>query len=165
MSPSQARNAIRKALVEILDPNPDEQDMNAMWAHFGSRCAFCGSTLERSKREAYADYFVAAVPVGRNAFFNRVLACATCNGDEKLNTSDWKRFLETNFPKDGPARHHAILQWHETHQMRCQIDLAKLATIIALLEKAIHAFDQAVQQAGMLGNPKETEIDPPGIGH
>lgn len=40
---AQARNAMRRAVEQIVDPGP--ADVTALWAHFESRCAYCGVDL------------------------------------------------------------------------------------------------------------------------
>ena len=68
MSPRQARNAIKKALVEIIDPKPKKKAIDAMWKHFESRCAFCEKKLKREKREGHADHLILLPPAEGTPF-------------------------------------------------------------------------------------------------
>lgn len=71
----QARNLMRRAINEIIDPGPVSVD--PLWEYFGARCAYCGRALVLGARDAHAERD------GGNHIGNPVLACSTCNGDEK----------------------------------------------------------------------------------
>jgi hypothetical protein len=63
-----------------------------LWEFFGSACAYCGGPLKRGQREGHVDHLVPTTDGGVNHISNRVLSCATCNGDEKLDRP-WLEFL------------------------------------------------------------------------
>jgi hypothetical protein len=83
----QAKNAMKRAVQEILDPGP--RNVDSLWAHFGSECAYCGRPLDRARREGHVDH---ADPSGGNQLGNLILACGACNGDEKRD-EPWRDFL------------------------------------------------------------------------
>lgn len=87
-SHAQARNLMRRAVNEILDPGPTSID--PLWDWFESRCAYCDVDLARDGRRAHTDH---AEPAGGNHLGNLILSCATCNGDEKRDMH-WRAFLE-----------------------------------------------------------------------
>lgn len=87
-----ARNVIRRALIGIVDPEPTGAEINALWQFFDSSCAYCGRTIDRSRRAGHVDHLVSMSVGGANHVSNRVLSCATCNGDEKRD-KDWREFL------------------------------------------------------------------------
>lgn len=89
---AQARNLMRRAIQEIVDPGPTSID--TLWAHFASRCAYCGVPLVRGERDAHTDH---AEPEGGNHLGNLVLACGRCNGDEKRDVH-WLEFLRQKAP-------------------------------------------------------------------
>lgn len=143
MTAPQARNAIRKALVEIIGPKPRKREIEAMWEHFESRCAFCGADLKRSDRKGHADHLVPAAAGGHNHISNRVLACATCNGDEKLD-QDWVQFLEqAPAQEDVATRKERILAWQQKHHAECSVEDSDLAEALLAAEAAIQAFNGA----------------------
>ncbi|MGO9763164.1 MAG: HNH endonuclease [Solirubrobacteraceae bacterium] len=89
---------MRRAVAEILDPSP--RNVDALWAHFESSCAYCGKPLSREKREGHRDH---AAPGGGNGLGNLVLACGSCNGDEKREAS-WHEFLKQKTTDLAPQR-------------------------------------------------------------
>jgi len=145
MSPSQARNAIRKALVGIIDPKPRMTDLDAMWDHFQSSCAFCSTSLLRASRKGHADHLIPSTHGGRNHVFNRVLACATCNGDEKLD-GGWVDFLRIKTPDDEPEftrRKTRIDAWQESRRAQCRVSNETVAAALIAVDEALVAFNQA----------------------
>lgn len=151
MTPSQARNAIKKALVEIVDPKPKKTEIDAMWRHFNNQCAFCGKQLERADRIGHADHLVPAAKGGHNHIYNRVLACSTCNGDQKLD-SDWQVFLDEAKGKDAEkiTRKMKILEWQVSHRAECSVADKNIAGALNAAEEAIHAFNTACDKVRSL---------------
>ncbi len=92
MTPSQARNAIKKCLKALVDPKPTKDEKDCIWAYFGNGCAYCGSSLTKKSREGHIDHLYSEMKRGSNRLSNLVLACETCNGDEKRESS-WENFL------------------------------------------------------------------------
>lgn len=145
-SPSQARNYIRKSLRAILDPPPKAlKDIDALWQHFGSACAYCGVAIERNSRSGQLDHSDSSALGGSNSIFNRVLACGKCNGDLKREMP-WDEFLksqatETTIYAERLAK---IESWRSRAEARePTIDAAKVESII---NQAIAAYDAAVAE-------------------
>lgn len=87
-SVSNAANRRRRAVEQIVDPYPTSTQ--PIWTHFDSRCAYCDVELSQAKRDGQIDH---ATPGLGNHLGNLVLACGTCNGDEKLDM-EWAEFLD-----------------------------------------------------------------------
>lgn len=92
MTPSQARNSIKKCLKALIDPKPKNNDKNQIWAFFKNKCAYCGLLLTQESRKGHIDHLHSEMEGGSNRLSNLVLTCATCNGDEKRELN-WKEFL------------------------------------------------------------------------
>jgi 5-methylcytosine-specific restriction endonuclease McrA len=105
----QAKNAMKRAVQEILDPGP--RSIDALWDHFGSQCAYCGRVLNRAERDGHVDHAVAG---GGNQLGNLVLACRICNGDEKRD-EPWTDFLrkKASDPAVFANRKERVLAWFE----------------------------------------------------
>jgi hypothetical protein len=159
MSPSQARNAIKKALISIVDPHPKKRDKDAMWQHFNSSCAFCGTALVRNSRLGHGDHLVPASGGGKNHIFNRVLACSTCNGDEKLD-ENWITFLnrkakEQNLNQDDARRRKCLIEmWQEKNRTQCSVANETVAAALLASEHVLMAFNQACETVRALKTQK-----------
>ena len=68
---SQAKNIMRRAISEIVDPGLTASENNAQWEYFRSCCAFCGASIERASRTGHLD------SDGGNGPGNRVLSVCT----------------------------------------------------------------------------------------
>lgn len=133
---AQAKNTMRRAIEEIVDPGP--RNIDALWVHFGSRCGYCGTKLRRDKREGHADH---AEPVGGNHLGNLVLACGSCNGDEKRD-EPWREFLRKKAPDRAvlAERERCILAWFELHPPPRTGDSAEILDVRKELESVIQQF-------------------------
>ncbi len=102
---------MRRTIDAILDPWP--ADVGPIWEYFDSTCAYCGITLDREAREGHIDH---AVSGAGNHLGNLILACATCNGDEKLG-GDWAAFLTRKIadPDLRAQRQACIEHWMTMH--------------------------------------------------
>lgn len=111
-SPSQVKNAVMRCLRGIVDPYPTKEDVATVWAFFDSKCAYCGRDMKRSDRCGHQDHLIAFTDGGANDLGNYVLACRTCNGDEKLAES-WETFLRRKTPDDSAFRDRKVKieQW------------------------------------------------------
>lgn len=126
---SQAKNLMRRSLDEILDPGPSSVD--ELWLHFESACAYCGVPLDRALRQGHVDH---ATTGGGNQLGNLILACARCNGDEKLDQA-WRPFLLLKTSGDRNAlakRTERIESWFANHPIRT----------IPLSSEALHLRDE-----------------------
>ncbi len=110
-SVSMAKNLMRRAMNEIVDPSPN--DVGPVWQAFGNRCAYCDVSLDPDGRVGHIDH---AVSGGGNHLGNLVLSCARCNGDAKREES-WQEFLRRTVTDADAARERAerISAWIEEH--------------------------------------------------
>ena len=163
MTAPQARNAIRKALVEIIDPKPKPREIDAMWTHFHDRCAFCSEELKREDRKGHADHLVAAAGGGHNHIYNRVLACASCNGDEKLD-HDWLQFLRQvkNAREDFAIRKERIETWQALHKAECSVEKSDLAEALLAAEEVVRAFNKACDRVRTVRSNRRNGTSQPG---
>nr|WP_067297741.1 HNH endonuclease [Marinobacterium profundum] len=118
MTPSQARNAIRRSLKTLVDPSPAKQEKDAIWHYFDNACAYCGYTMTRHGRQAHLDHLVAEMAGGSNRMCNLVLTCARCNGDQKREL-DWQEYLATCCGEDKALynlRLQKIYHWVEQNE-------------------------------------------------
>lgn len=92
MTPSQAKNAVSKALLEIIDPPLKATEERRLRAFFQNKCAYCGRETPPGGRTGHIDHLVPRQQGGTNHPSNLVLACNICNGDEKLDQS-WQDFM------------------------------------------------------------------------
>ena len=93
MTLSQAKNAMRKAISDLIDQPLTKKEKQQVWGYFNSRCAFCGRSIEQTSRDGHIDHLVPRASSGSNRLGNCVLACKECNGNEKRDQS-WKDFLK-----------------------------------------------------------------------
>jgi 5-methylcytosine-specific restriction endonuclease McrA len=133
---SQAKNRMRRTVKEILDPGP--RNVDALWEHFDAQCAYCGKGLSRDWREGHIDH---ADPDGGNDLGNLILACASCNGDEKREES-WHEFLRRKTPNDAlfAEREGRIRAWLNQHPRRSTEDSPEIAHVREELEGLIEQF-------------------------
>jgi len=92
MTPSQAKNAIFKALLEIIDPPLKPTEERRIRAFFDNRCAYCSREIPPGERIGHIDHLIPRQQGGTNHSSNLVLACNICNGDEKLDLG-WRDFI------------------------------------------------------------------------
>ncbi len=113
-SPGYTKNYIRRALREIIDPQPNKKEISSIWDFFDSKCAYCGTKLDKGKKQAHIDHLVSASSGGTNHVSNRVLSCATCNEKEKRDL-DWKEFLrkKTTNKSEFQSRENKIIKWQK----------------------------------------------------
>ena len=133
---SQAKNLMRRAAEEILDPGP--RSVDAVWEFFDARCAYCGRDLDRGEREGHTDH---AEPDGGNHLGNLVLACGACNGDEKREMG-WREFLRLKAASDESyrLREARILEWFALHPRLAAQTSPDVVRIRAEIEQLVDAF-------------------------
>lgn len=78
---------MRRALADVLEPPPAPRDQARLRTHFGHCCAYCGAPA--GPRAGHIDH---AESGGGSGVGNLLLACGTCNGDEKREMG-WEAFL------------------------------------------------------------------------
>ena len=143
MSPGLAKNHIRRALRTILDPEPSKSAIAHLWDYFKSACAYCGHALSKDARIGHIDHLIHDGP---NHISNRVLACPTCNGDEKRE-GRWLDFLRKKAKNRGDfqLRKRRIETWVASQKTTAPLRFdAKL--LMQASESAIGAFDRAVMR-------------------
>lgn len=133
---SQAKNLMRRAVDEIIDPGP--RSIDELWQHFEARCAYCGKDLGRDRREGHIDH---ADAQRGNHLGNLVLACGSCNGDEKREES-WRRFLRRKTANDAEfvARESRVLAWFELHPGPPRTHSPEVARVRREIEELIEQF-------------------------
>ena len=152
VTPSFAKNMIRRALREIVDPPPSKGDVDAIWAFFESRCAYCGSDLDRAKKGGHIDHLVPASQSAANHVSNRVLSCPDCNEKEKLDRP-WEDFLrqKASDPQAYQERRDRILRWQQEHPIPPYLkDTSVSEEVARLADEAVSVFDAKVEQARSL---------------
>lgn len=143
-----AKNIVRRALHQVVDPGPNARERDLIWGYFESRCAYCDRPLRRDAKEAHLDHLVPASQGGRNHLSNRALSCATCNEQEKRDTP-WAEFLRAKSPSPDEfvRRFDRIQQWqaqhadtasHETRDLRLAADGAA--------REVVELFDRKVEE-------------------
>ena len=150
--PAYVKNVIKRSLREIVDPSPTEKDEQRIWAFFNSECAYCGKTLSKPHKEGHIDHLVSSALDGTNHISNRVLACATCNEKEKLD-SPWEKFLtQKNRDKTTASRRREkILEWQGMHN-KTTVKKETLDKIRSLGNEVAEFYDEKVRLARKLGN-------------
>jgi hypothetical protein len=141
------KNVIRRSFREIIDPAPDKESVSKVWAFFNSMCAYCGTALDRLKKEGHIDHLISASQKGPNHLGNRVLSCATCNEKEKLDLP-WESFLEKKL-KDSALfkeRKRKILEWLGKNQST-PLDEITLKAIDALADETVEFYESRVKSA------------------
>lgn len=151
MTPSAAKNAIRRALVGILDSHPKVSQISEIWSFFDFSCAYCGRILVRGNRDAHIDHLVPTGAGGSNALANFVLACGICNGDEKRD-EEWKTFLrmKATDPATYKARRKRIEEWIASCPCGVTYDASVLSLVNLEVDRAISAFDVALKRVRAL---------------
>lgn len=114
-----------------------------MWTFFQGRCAYCGTSLNRQKREGHLDHLISTSAGGSNHLSNRVLSCGSCNGDQKREKS-WQEFMKLKNPDQTThrKRQRRILHWTRTAGAP-NLQAALLGLAEREAGSVIRAFDEA----------------------
>lgn len=153
----QAKNMMKRALSEILDPGPTAAQVAQIWDHFENECAYCESPLTKSAREGHLDHLDSNGP---NAAGNRVLSCGPCNGDEKRDMP-WEEFLRVKCPDEEvrDARRAKILDWVGQNPLPDQRERSEeLQAAIARAEALVDEFGAACTSVRDLAKVRVVEI-------
>jgi HNH endonuclease len=145
-TPSMAKNKIGRCLKAILDPHPSGEDINKLWEHFDSSCAYCGTRIDRKSRQGHRDHAVPAALGGTNAIRSFVLACARCNGDEKRE-EPWELFLTKKCPSVEvlESRRRQIRDWISPLNVALMLsDSETEARAKEIIDTALASFDKSV---------------------
>ncbi len=142
---------------EIVDPSPSRQQINELWRFFGRRCAYCGTELQRAKKEGHVDHLVSASKGGPNHISNRVLSCATCNEKEKLDSA-WEGFLKRKATSQRvfAERKQRILSWQlRNPPPEHAPDPSVFGAVDAMAQEVAELFDSKVRLARTLRTKKQ----------
>ena len=145
-TPGYVKNMIRRCFREQVDKSPTQAQTELIWKYFESSCAYCGTLLDRSKKEGHIDHLISASQGGANNISNRVLSCATCNEKEKLD-EDWKVFLAQKVSCETTQieRENRIENWVAQQKQQCVVvSEALLSLADHLAEEAVEAFDEGI---------------------
>ncbi len=143
-----AKNIIRRAFREIVDPRPHKDQLDLIWKHFQSECAYCGRSVKRGAKEAHIDHLLSSSEGGKNDLSNLVLSCAGCNESEKRD-SPWEVFLKLKATPEAiyQARRERIVAWqtvNHTESIAANSDLLKKAEEMA--EEVVALFETNVRR-------------------
>ena len=136
---------MRRAVDEILDRSP--QNFASLWRHFAGQCAYCGKQLDAEGRDWHIDH---ADPRSGNYLGNRVLACATCNSDEKREMN-WSDFLGTKAA--GPSlikREATIRSWFLQHARPAPAHSSEVLAKRAEIDEVVVAFARCCRELNHL---------------
>ena len=148
MTPSQARNAIKRSLKALIDPKPTRQQKDQIWEHFQHQCAYCGCPLKRSERKAHIDHLIAESEGGSNQLCNLILTCPTCNGDEKRERA-WQAFLLEKCGNDQNTYHDRqdrISRWQSEQGGSATLNPEQQALLNEAFDRINNTFTSAVEQ-------------------
>lgn len=161
MTPSQARNAIKRALSGVLDPHPNASQVHRIWAFFDSSCAYCGKILVRGDRDGHIDHLVSLTAGGSNALSNFVLACSICNGDEKRD-EHWEAFLRKKAADKATykARKDRVDKWMASCETALIVAPAVSESMNQEIERAVAAFDFALERIRQLRTAPNKRLQP-----
>ncbi|MFT6915314.1 MAG: hypothetical protein ACJAWL_001619 [Motiliproteus sp.] len=148
MTPSQARNAIKRSLKALIDPKPTPRQKERIWEFFQHQCAYCGCPLKRSERQAHIDHLIAESAGGSNQLCNLILTCPACNGDQKREHA-WQAFLLEKCGEDQKthaARRDRISQWQSEQCGSATLTPEQQAQVNDAFESVNVSFTSAVEQ-------------------
>lgn len=145
-TPSMAKNAIRRALIGVVNPHPNPSQIGSLWEFFESSCAYCAKPLVRGTRDAHVDHIVPVQDGGINHISNCVLSCPVCNGDEKREEHR-ESFLRRKAPDDFEfaARKDRIERWVAACAPAAPRDAILLETVSREIEAVISTFDRELE--------------------
>ena len=144
-TPAQVKCVIRRGLRNLIDPELTRNQKDKIWSFFENQCAYCGIALNQKQREGHIDHLVSESAGGKNCAFNRVLACAHCNGNEKRET-DWEKFLKSkcsNEEETFQTRLQKIIKWQSLNPAPAIIDPAVANLVQEEIDQLIAGFDKA----------------------
>lgn len=152
---SMAKNQLRKALLTVAYPWPSKMQIEEMRSYFKHCCAYCGVPIDPNRRIGHLDHIVSLAEGGTNNVHNLVLACRTCNGDEKRE-KHWEDFLREKCGSDTNTytiRNAHVRSWIASAPVdTSDIDRPRIDEILAGLNEQI---DQAAYQIKLIGNGQE----------
>ena len=148
MTPSQARNVIKKCLKALIDPKPKKHDKDEVWSYFNNECAYCGDTLTQESRKGHIDHLYSEMEGGSNRLSNLVLTCATCNGDEKRE-ANWHEFLAEKCGSDSMAyreRSQKIANWIEINGGQPKLTKEEIYMLSSEFDRVNQVLNESVEK-------------------
>ena len=148
MTPSQARNAIKRSLKALIDPKITKADKTIIWQYFENSCAYCGCELIPNERKAHIDHVIPEAEGGSNRLCNLILSCSTCNGDEKREMP-WQDFLAIKQDSKSEAykrRYHKIMSWFELQAGSPTITNEQQALLKSAFDEINACYSNVVEQ-------------------
>jgi 5-methylcytosine-specific restriction endonuclease McrA len=146
MTPSKAKNAVRRALWTEIDSSPTGLDSRKLRLFFGHSCAYCGRPVDPKGREGHLDHLVSTAAGGSDHLSNRVLSCGPCNGDEKREM-DWEAFLQQKATNREAfeTRRNKILEWLDAEAPNAPSVSPEMRKVVdGHINNVISAFDEAL---------------------
>lgn len=140
---SMAKNTMRRALADLLDPPPSAKEQLKLREHFGDCCCYCGAAAP--PRAAHFDH---ANPGAGNHLGNFLLACARCNGDEKRETP-WEEFLAQKCGSNEAIhreRRTRIRDWLDARTAVRNVDEPPVRAAREAVERSIEAYAEAYNE-------------------
>jgi len=148
MTPSQARNSIKKCLKTLIDPKPKNNEKDKIWAYFKNECAYCGVQLTKESRIGHIDHLYSEMEGGSNRLSNLVLTCATCNGDEKREL-EWEDFLSQKCGVNQEyfeKRKNRILRWIDQNEGKPKLSDVEIETLAHEFKLVNFALTESVDR-------------------
>jgi len=148
VTPSMAKNQIKRSLLQIIDTHPSKAQKQQIWQYFDDRCAYCGIDIEPNSRQGHLDHLISMKEGGGSDIYNFVLACHICNGDEKRETP-WREFLINkcrNLPEGIYIKRLTHIEAWQQKSIINQLNEDTIAQIEAIVDMAKANFDQSVEQ-------------------
>ncbi|MBV9493960.1 MAG: HNH endonuclease [Acidobacteria bacterium] len=134
--------------MQLIDPSPNARQQVEIWEYFRSRCAYCDRSIDKTLKQGHIDHLSPASAGGRNHVANRVLACATCNEQEKREMH-WEDFLRQKAGDSSTflARRIHIEAWQRRHEEAGGDDDNELRVLATEAADRVNAvFDDQVAQ-------------------
>ena len=158
VTPSMAKNQIKRSLLQIIDTHPNKSQKQQVWNYFDNKCAYCDIVIDPNSRKGHLDHLQAVKDGGTNEIYNFVLACNICNGDEKREMP-WREFLINkcqNLPDSVYVKRLVHIEtWHQK-SLISQLDADILSQNDAIIETAQASFDKSIKQMRALRDSMTT---------
>ena len=158
VTPSMAKNQIKRSLLQVIDTHPNKSQKQQVWNYFDNKCAYCNIVIEPNSRKGHLDHLHAVRDGGSNDVYNFVLACNICNGDEKREMP-WREFLVIkcqNLPNSMYIeRLERIETWHQK-SLISQLDANVVSQIAAIIETAQASFENSIKKMRALRDSMTT---------
>lgn len=158
VTPSMAKNQIKRSLLQVIDTHPNKSQKQQVWNYFDNKCAYCNIVIEPNSRKGHLDHLHAVRDGGSNDVYNFVLACNICNGDEKREMP-WREFLVIkcqNLPNSVYVERLVHIEnWHQKSLMS-QLDADLVFQVDAIIETAQASFENSIKQMRALRDSMTT---------